>query len=456
VFGLVLIVGVCFMAELWMAKPVLSEIAGGLIPRIDVQSLYVAIGILGATVMPHNLYLHSALVQTRSIGKSDAAKQQACRFNFIDSAVALNGALLVNGAILVLSASVFFHGGVEVTRIEQAHELLTPMLGTALSGILFGVALLAAGQSSTITGTLAGQIVMEGFLNLRMQPWLRRMLTRLLAIVPAILVIQSYGEESTYRMLILSQVILSLQLPFAVIPLIRFTSDEQRMGSFANPAWMKTFAWISAAIIVSLNLWLAWTTLEEVPGGWWWLPLTLSLAAIGLLLLYVTFEPWMPQSIRGLGRAADAPRPAPVFSPEMAYRRILVPLDHTDRDRDALQHATALAKAHGATLHLLHVEEDVTSQIYGADSSTAEVTEGQRYFDDIRAAVEAAGIEVHLRVVYAQSPRDAIVSYARKFQPDLIVMGAHGHRGLRDLVFGTTINAVRHHVQTAVLIVGKS
>jgi manganese transport protein len=454
VFVLVSIIAACFLVELWMAKPVLAEIASGLVPRLNGESLYVAIGILGATVMPHNLYLHSALVQTRRIGSSEAAKQQACKFNFIDSAIALNGALLVNASILILSATVFFKNGLAVSRIEQAHELLTPLLGASLAGVLFGVALLASGQSSTITGTLAGQIVMEGFLNLRMRPWLRRLITRLLAIGPAVWVIHSFGEEATYKMLILSQVVLSLQLPFAVIPLIRFTSDPRRMGAFANPAWVKTLAWIAAAIIVGLNFWLASVTLVDLPAVWW-LAMGPTLAAIGMLLAYVTFEPWIPERFRGIGRPADGARPAPEFSPTMTYRRILVPLDHTDRDREALQHASALAKAHGALLHLIHVEEDVTSQIYGEDSSSAEVTAGEKYFDDIRKAIKAQGIDVHLQVVYALSPRDAIVGYAKEFRPDLIVMGAHGHRGVRDLVFGTTINAVRHEVQAPVLIVGK-
>jgi len=454
IFVLVSIIAACFMVELWMAKPVFSEIATGLIPRIDGQSLYVAIGILGATVMPHNLYLHSALVQTRRIGSSEAAKQQACKFNLLDSAIALNGALLVNASILILSASVFFKNGFEVSRIEQAHELLTPLLGASLGGVLFGVALLASGQSSTITGTLAGQIVMEGFLNLRMRPWLRRLLTRLLAIIPAVWVIQSFGEESTYKMLILSQVVLSLQLPFAVIPLIRFTSDPGRMGAFSNPAWVKILAWTAAAVIVGLNFWLASVTLADLPGVWW-LAMGPMLAAIGILLAYVTFEPWVPQWIRQIGRPTDDTRVAPEFSPTMTYQRILVPLDHTDRDREALQHASALAKAHGAQLHLIHVEEDVTSQIYGEDSSSAEVTAGEKYFEDIRKAIEKQGIDVHLQVVYALSPRVAIVGYAREFRPDLIVMGAHGHKGIRDLVFGTTINAVRHQVRAPVLIVGK-
>jgi manganese transport protein len=204
------------------------------VPRLNRDSLYVAIGILGATVMPHNLYLHSALVQTRHIAHSETAKRTACRYNLIDSAVALNGAMLVNCAILVLAAAVFFKRGIVVTQIQQAHLLLVPLLGTSVAGVIFAVALLCSGQSSTLTGTMAGQVVMEGFLNFRMRPWLRRLVTRTLAIVPAAFTIYFAGDQSTFGLLILSQVILSMQLPFAVIPLIHFTSDRARMGSFAN------------------------------------------------------------------------------------------------------------------------------------------------------------------------------------------------------------------------------
>ena len=211
----------------------------GLVPRLNRDSLYVAIGILGATVMPHNLYLHSALVQTRHIGHTKPDKRTACRYNLIDSVVALNGALLVNAAILVLAAAVFFKRGIVVTEIQQAHLLLVPLLGTSLAGVMFAVALLCSGQSSTLTGTLAGQIVMEGFLNFRMRPWLRRLITRALAIIPAALTIYFAGDKATFGLLMLSQVILSMQLPFAIIPLIHFTSDRARMGAFANAAWVQ-------------------------------------------------------------------------------------------------------------------------------------------------------------------------------------------------------------------------
>ena len=263
VLSLITVIAGCFVAQLFMARPVLAEVLSGVVPRLKDQSLYVAIGILGATVMPHNLYLHSALVQTRRIGVSDEEKRTACRFNLIDSVIALNGALFVNAAILVLAAAVFFKRGIEVTQIQQAHLLLAPLLGTTLAGVLFAIALLAAGQSSTLTGTMAGQIVMEGFLNFRMRPWLRRFITRMVAIIPAAATIWLAGEEGTYRLLILSQVILSMQLPFAVIPLVHFTNDRRRMGAFANPGWLKLLAWSVATIIVALNMRLIWVTLSS-------------------------------------------------------------------------------------------------------------------------------------------------------------------------------------------------
>jgi manganese transport protein len=447
VLVLIATIGGCFAVEIFLAKPNIGEMATGLIPRLNSESLYVAIGILGATVMPHNLYLHSALVQTRRIGASIEEKRTACKFNFLDSALALNLALLVNGGILILAASVFFKNGQEVKEIQQAHLLLAPLLGTTMASVLFAVALLASGQSSTITGTMAGQIVMEGFVNLRMQPWLRRLITRLLAITPAIITILLAGEQATYQLLILSQVILSLQLPFAIIPLIHFTSDKAKMGEFANRLWVKVLAWVTAAIIVGLNLRLAWQTLS--PFGWW--PLLIVLPIAGLLL-WVTLSPWLH---RGGARTTVNPMPAtdvPALEPPR-YRSILVPLDHSDRDLTALSHASALARQHGAKLTLLHVEEGVTSQVYGELSETAEVEEGSLYLTRLAGTLMSQGIEVEVRVVHRESPRQAIIEVAREIEPDLLVMGAHGHSGIKDLIFGTTINAVRHDVAAPVLIV---
>jgi manganese transport protein len=454
VLGLVAVIAACFLAELWLAKPVWTDVARGLVPQLTPSSLYVAIGILGATVMPHNLYLHSALVQTRRIGATEAEKREACRFNLIDSVVALNGALLVNGAILVVAATVFFRRGIEVTRMEQAHLLLSPLLGAGAASVLFAVALLCAGQSSTITGTLAGQIVMEGFLSIRMQPWLRRLFTRLAAIVPAVAVIYVLGETATYSLLILTQVILSLQLPFAVIPLVRFTSDPELMGSFANRAWVRTLSWIAAAVIVGLNGWLVLSFLASLPWAPGMLALALVLAAVAALLAYVTLEPWLPAAWRRKP-VSTAGFEAPVIAPaESSYRRILVPLDHSARDADAVAHALAFARSHQSVIHLLHVEEGVTSLVYG-ESSTAEVEMGARYFREIQQSIQKQGVTAELSVRHASTPREAIIRYAREIQADLVVMGAHGHQGWKDLIFGTTINAVRHAVEAPVLIVGR-
>ena len=263
------IVGGCFVAELIFAQPDLGGILGGYIPQVEVvrnpEALYIAIGILGATVMPHNLYLHSSIVQTRNWEDTPEQKREAIKFGTIDSTIALSLALFINSAILILAAAVFhFSGKQDVAEIQDTYRLLSPMLGVAPASAIFALALLASGQNSTLTATMAGQIVMEGFLHLRVKPWLRRLLTRLVAIVPALLTIIFFGEGSTTSMLILSQVILSLQLSFAVIPLIMFTSDRKLMGEFVNPTWLKVLAYAVATIIVGLNGWL----LIQIFSGW--------------------------------------------------------------------------------------------------------------------------------------------------------------------------------------------
>jgi manganese transport protein len=458
VLALITVMGVCFFVEILMAKPVVSEIATGLIPRLSNQSLLVVIGILGATVMPHNLYLHSALVQTRRIGESHAEKATACRFNLIDSLVALNGAMLVNIAILILAGAVFFKNHLVVTEIKQASHLLTPLLGTAMASVLFAVALMCSGLSSTMTGTMAGQIVMEGFLSIRMRPWLRRLTTRLAAITPAALTIYIAGEQGTYQLLILSQVILSLQLPFAVIPLIHFTNDRQRMGAFANPGWVRLLSWLVAVIILGLNLRLAWLAVSDwMEAAGRYRPLVMLIVApllVGLLalLLWITLQPWLARR-RKPTEAVALPEPAAGGLTVPAYRTILVPLDHSVRDRAAIAHAAGMAKLYNAKLYLLHVEEDATSQVYGAEASTAEVEAGARYLEEILESLRAQGIDVEVAVGFSRDPKEEIVRFARQVKPDLVVMGAHGHKGIQDLVFGQTINGVRHALDTPILIV---
>jgi manganese transport protein len=338
-----------------------------------------------------------------------------------------------------------------VTEIQQAHLLLAPLLGTTMAGVLFAVALLCAGQSSTLTGTMAGQIVMEGFLNFRMRPWLRRLITRMVAVVPAALTIFSTGEKGAYKLLILSH----------VIPLIHFTSDRKRMGSFANAGWVRALAWITAIIIVGLNVKLVISVLSE------WIasaadyrifiigfivPLVIGLL---LLLLWVSLEPLLPARWRHGGRGRPALMPADVATQLEAptYKRIMVPLDHTDRDRTALAHAAALARTHQAKIYLLHVEEGVTSQVYGHEASTAEVEAGREYLNRIVETLRQQNIEAESVVRHSNTPRAEIVRLAKAIRPDLLVMGAHGHSGIKDLIFGATINAVRHELEAPILIV---
>ena len=263
VIGLMGLIAVCFGLEIFFSKPVVTEVLAGFLPSASVvtnpEMLYIAIGILGATVMPHNLYLHSSIVQTRKYEQNATGKREAIRFATLDSTLALMSALFINAAILIVAAASFHsHGHHEVAAIEDAYQLLSPMLGVSMASVLFALALLASGQNSTLTGTLAGQIVMEGFLHFRMRPWLRRLITRMIAIVPAVICTWLYGASGTTRLLVLSQVVLSLQLPFAVIPLVMFTSDRRKMGEFANPTWLKALAWITAAVILVLNFKLLW------------------------------------------------------------------------------------------------------------------------------------------------------------------------------------------------------
>ena len=268
VVALVVTIGLCFLFELLRSRPDLAGVAAGFVPHTEVvrnpAMLYIAIGILGATVMPHNLYLHSSIVQTRRYEESADGRREAVRYAFIDSTIALSFALFINAAILIVSAAAFHtRGRTDVAEIQDAYQLLTPLLGAGASTV-FALALLASGLNSTLTGTLAGQIVMEGFLNIRLRPWLRRLITRGIAIVPAVITAILYGEHGTAKLLVLSQVVLSLQLSFAVFPLVRFTSERAKMGEFVNPGWLKALAYAVAAVIAALNAWLLFQTFH----GW--------------------------------------------------------------------------------------------------------------------------------------------------------------------------------------------
>ena len=295
VAAMVLTIGGCLALEVLLAQPHWGHVAAGLVPRLNPANLYIAIGILGATVMPHNLYLHSSLVQTRQIGTSPDARRQAIRYSAIGTVLALNVAFIVNAAILVMSAATFFTRQLEVTELRQAYALLAPLLGGSMAATAFAIALLASGQSSTITGTLAGQVVMEGFLDLRISPVIRRLATRCLAIVPAVIVLIVFGDRAVVKLLVLTQVALSLQLPFAMAPLVRFTSDKAIMGGFVSPQWLRVSAWAATAGITALNVWLVVRILGgsdgQAAGVWLVLPGLVAAVALGGLLIWTVFGP---------------------------------------------------------------------------------------------------------------------------------------------------------------------
>jgi manganese transport protein len=455
---LVATIGGCYVFELFLAKPDWTAAAGGLLPQLPSSAaLYVAIGMLGATVMPHNLYLHSALVQTRQVARTPAGMREANRHNLIDSSVALNCAFFVNAAMLILAAAAFHRNGQVVTELQQAHSLLAPLLGTAAASTAFAVALLCAGQSSTLTGTLAGQVVMEGFLNLRMRPWMRRLLTRSLAIVPAVITITLFGEASSYKLLILSQVILSLQLPFAIVPLIHFTSERAKMGDFASRAWVKVLAWITAAVVITLNAKL----LVDALGRWLATSPHLALSvpvlgivgAVSLLLVYVTLKPWLGRlpPIPALRRRAALETPSGDLAAH-TYHRIGVALAADDSDRPVLNHAISLARLQGAQLLLVHVAEGFGPRFFGGESTDQETVSDRRYLEAARQEVEASGIDVDTRLLFGE-PVEELFKLEEHEPLDMLVMGGHGHRWFGDLLFGSTVTPLRHRARTPIFVV---
>jgi len=459
ILGLILVIGGAFLVQMLLAQPDMGEMAGGFVPSIPSdEALFIAIGIIGATVMPHNLYLHSALVQTRKIAPSEEGIRRAIRFNIIDSAIALNLALFVNAAILILAAAVFHKNGYEgVSEIQDAHRLLEPLLGKSYAPVLFAVALIAAGQSSTVTGTLAGQIVMEGYLHLRIAPWLRRLITRLLAVVPAILVITYFGENATGNMLVLSQVILSMQLGFAIIPLLHYVSDKQRMGQFAIGFWAKLGGWVSAAVIVTLNVRLV---AQEV-SGWLqnagekaWMIQFIVLPVLlfaGGMLVYIVVKPLLQRIPQH-----KAKLPHGVFggldeSAAITYREIAVALDFSDMDTPTLTHALHLG-GKNARYVLLHAVETAGAWVMGADIHDHETQEDRQNLELYATRLRELGYSCEIFIGYGPAKQE-IPKWVREHPVDLLVMGAHGHRTIKDLIFGATIDTVRHAVTIPVLIV---
>jgi manganese transport protein len=458
IIGLVAVVAGSFLLEIILAKPDPIEVAAGLIPSFaNEQALYIAIGIIGATVMPHNLYLHSALVQTRKIEKTPTAIKRAIRFNQIDSAIALNIAFFVNAAILILAATVFFKtGNSHVAEIKEAHQLLAPILGSTLAPKLFAIALIAAGQSSTITGTLAGQIVMEGYLQLRINPWLRRLLTRLVAIVPAFIVLMIYGESQVDALLVFSQVILSFQLGFAIIPLIHFVSDKKTMGAFVVKKPIQWLGWLIASILVYLNLKMVINEATPVfETGSWWARLAVGLAGAGLLTLlgYVTFFPWISRSRRDRYTPLDVHgKPATQLPVQHnRFQRIAIALDFSNYDERLL--AFALGQGNPQTEYLLiHVVESASARLLGPDSDDQETREDRERLDQYVRLMTEQGYQATALLGYRKRVRE-ITRLVQENEADLLIMGAHRHTWLFDLVFGQTVNSVRHRVDVPVLVV---
>lgn len=458
ILALVATIGFAFILELIFAKPDGIELAKGFIPSsLNANALYIAIGIIGATVMPHNLYLHSSLVQTRKFERTSKGIWEAIKFNFIDTAVALNLALFVNAAILILAAAAFFTTGHnEVSEIQDAHRLLNDILGTKFAPILFAVALIASGQSSTLTGTLSGQIVMEGYLNLRIQPWLRRLITRLIAIIPAFITIYFFGESSTGQLLILSQVILSMQLGFAVIPLIHLTSNKKQMGEFAIKLWVKIAAWVIAAIIVSLNVKLvAETVAEWISNSENSLLLYITVVPLvvgaGLLLLYITFGPLIKITMQKESTVPDGEPYKLKIAAGKKYRRIAVTVDFSHSDSKAISHAIAQGGKETEYL-LIHIVETAGARLMDSEIDDLETETDKTNLHKYKSDLESKGFKIDLKLGFG-NPKRSIPEIVNAGDCDLLVMGSHGHRGLKDIILGTTLEAVRHRISIPLLIV---
>ena len=458
IVSMISIVGLSFLIEMFIVQPDVVEVAKGFIPsNLTGNALYVAIGIIGATVMPHNLYLHSSLVQTRQINRTEKGIRTAIKFNLFDTVIALNLAFLVNAAILMLAASAFFkHGFFQIAEIQDAYKLLEHIFGS-VAPVLFAIALIASGQSSTITGTLAGQIIMEGHINLRIEPWLRRLLTRVLAIVPAVFTILYAGERGLGNLIILSQVVLSLQLGFAVIPLIHATSDKKKMGKFAISLKTKIAAWACAVIIVGLNGKLVYEQIEEwikaspTTAIWMYALVIPVIVAIALLLLYVFLRPllfkhkdqqvYIPHGIATVISNLDA----------IEYNNIGISIDFSKNDTNSIRHGI-MQGGKQARYTLIHIVETAGARYYGGEIMDRETQSDVDNLEQYVVTLTQLGYQAKARIGFGLAATE-ISKIVKDDAIDFVVMGSHGHTALKDLIFGTTVNKVRHRVNVPVLVV---
>jgi manganese transport protein len=430
----------------------------GFVPsKLNGEALYIAIGIIGATVMPHNLYLHSSLVQTRKFERSYEGMKRAIKFNLLDTTIALNLAFFVNAAILILAAAAFFTNGFfTVAEIQDASALLEKLFGKA-APTFFGIALIAAGQSSTITGTLAGQIVMEGYLNIRIRPWLRRLITRLLAIIPALVTIIYFGSEALGKLLVLSQVVLSLQLGFAVIPLIHFTSDKRLMKRFTIKLWVKVLAWLSAAIIVYLNIQLViqqihdWVSAAGSNGVLVYtivLPVALCCLA---LLIYVFIHPFLIKSSR-IKKHVPHGLAEPIAADSLInYKHIAMAIDFSGKDQKIIQNAILIG-GQNARYTFIHIVESAAAQYLGKNAHDQETQSDKNNLKAYRHQLNEMGYSSEIQIGFG-NPAAEMSKIISANAIDLLVVGSHGHRGLKDILLGSTVDALRHKIKIPVLVI---
>ncbi len=458
IITLVGIIGVCFLIEMMIVKPDVQNIVTGFIPHIvNENALYIAIGIIGATVMPHNLYLHSSLVQTRKIHRNKKSITDALKYNFIDSTVALNIAFIINASILILSATTFFKNNIyNVNEIQQAHQLLKNLLGNQLAPVLFAIALIAAGQSSTITGTLAGQIIMEGYLHLRLNPLIRRVITRLLAIVPAALTVIFLGEEKISNLLILSQVILSLQLGFAIIPLIHFVSDKKIMGEYVIPGWQKILSWIAVSIILILNLKMVFNEISHYllnssnPLLYGMIIIPIIVTCL-ILLLYTIIVPIIYKKEKTSYSIHGEFSPIKITHSELVFNKIAVTVDFSPSDNKAINYAAQLANDK-TNIILIHILDNIGAFVYHNQVEGAELHLDKEYLERYCEILRNQGIQCSYIIGFG-SPKSEIPKIIKECSTDILIMGAHGHRTIKDILLGTTIEEVRHRIQIPLLIV---
>jgi manganese transport protein len=458
IVSLVFIIGFSFIIEMFIVAPVYGDVVKGFIPsELNGDALYIAIGIIGATVMPHNLYLHSSLVQTRKFEKTFEGMKNAIRMNFFDTAIALNLAFFVNAAILVLAAAAFYvNGYFHIAEIQDASNLLNNLFGKT-APTFFAIALIASGQSSTITGTLAGQIVMEGHLNFRIQPWIRRLITRLLAIIPALLTIIYFGDGALGSLLILSQVVLSLQLGFAIIPLIHFNSDKKYMKEFTIKLWVRILAWISAAIIVYLNIHLV---IDEISG---WLnnsagnkiiiytiviPIIIACFA---LLAYVLVHPFITSRAKKIPQLPHGQAEDFISGPAIQYNNIGIAIDFTGNDLKLIKNAINQG-GKSATYTFIHVVESAAARYLGKNTMDYETSLDRDSLIKYQTDLNELGYHANIQIGFGNAASE-ISKIIRSQNIDLLVMGVHGHKGFKDLVFGTTVDSVRHKTKIPLLII---